>query len=123
MVAPGQANAAERPATDPSSVALAENSSEYQVVKDLAWADINRVSAPTYLADLRFARDVEAFHRLGARALAEMLAELGREHLLQTAIEAKLRRYVERLDLALLRAVGGDRFPPSPMRVVGKTSR
>ena len=37
--------------------------------------------------------------------------------------QAKVRRYVERLDLALLRAVGGDRFPPELIRIVGRASR
>ena len=72
---------------------------------------------PARHADFRFAR-VTALHRLGPRALAELLAEFGCEHLIRSAIETKLRRYIERLTPGLLRAVGGDRFPASPIRIV-----
>jgi hypothetical protein len=58
---------------------------------------------PARHADFRFAR-VTALHRLGPRALAELLAEFGCEHLIRSAIETKLRRYIERLTPGLLRA-------------------
>ena len=58
------------------------------------------------------------FYRLGPRALGELLAEFGREHLIRSATETKLRRYIERLTPSLLRAGGGDRFPVSPIRIV-----
>lgn len=50
--------------------------------------------------------------------MGELLAEFGREHLIRSATETKLRRYIERLTPSLLRAVGGDRFPVSPIRIV-----
>jgi len=46
----------------------------------------------------------QIFYRLGPRALDELLAEFGRKHLIRSAIETKLRRYIERLTPSLLRA-------------------
>jgi hypothetical protein len=72
--------------------------------------------APDIL-DLRFRRDIEALHRLGARAVYELLVELGRERLIRTAIEVKVRRYAA-LDPTIMGAVGGDRFPAAPLHLV-----
>jgi hypothetical protein len=69
------------------------------------------MSAPTDIGDVRFWRAVEQQWRLGPRALAAFLDELGAEHLIRTEIELKLRWY-SRLDADTVRAVGGDRFPP-----------
>jgi hypothetical protein len=41
------------------------------------------------LADKRFARDIEALHRLGTRAVFEFLVELGQERLLRTDLERR----------------------------------
>ena len=67
---------------------------------------------------LRLQRGAEHLHRLGARALAELLAELARDR-------CDLAGTLDRLDAwragpspELLRAAGGDRFPPRPLRVV-----
>lgn len=49
-------------------------------------------------------------HRLGPRATFELLSELIAEH--GTDVVARLERYRD-LDPALLRAIGGDKFPPS----------
>jgi hypothetical protein len=57
-------------------------------------------------------------HRLGARVLFELLAELGRHHGIEDDIGRRLERYAE-LDPEVLRALGGDRFPPAPLRLVG----
>lgn len=70
------------------------------------------------IAEMRFNRDVQALHRLGARVLYEYLAELGRDHMIRTAIEAKLERYLQ-LSPAMLKLTGGDGFAPSPVRAVG----
>ena len=63
------------------------------------------------LAEERFRRDLERLHCLGARALYQMLDELGARHLLRTEIEEFVRRY-SRIDSAKLIAAGGDRWPP-----------
>jgi hypothetical protein len=49
------------------------------------------------LADLGFARDCEALWRLGPRLQFELLAELGRTHLIRSAVEITVPRYVNRL--------------------------
>ena len=41
--------------------------------------------AANVVANLRFRRQVERLHRLGPRAIAELLAELGAERSIQTA--------------------------------------
>jgi hypothetical protein len=75
------------------------------------------IDATDVLADLRFARDVEALHRLGARALYEFLVELGRERLIRTDLEARTRQW-GRLDRGILEAAGGDRLPTPPIHLV-----
>jgi hypothetical protein len=49
----------------------------------------------------------------------ELLEELGRDHMIRTAIEAAVRRYVARLTPELLAAAGGDRIAPAPLRAIG----
>jgi hypothetical protein len=66
-------------------------------------------------------RQVEALHRLGPRVVSELLDELGRHYGLQADIERRLGKYA-RLDPALLRVLGVDRFPPTPLRVMGAPS-
>ena len=63
-------------------------------------------------------RLVERVHRLGARALFELVDELDRHYGLGDDLDRRLERYA-RLDHRLLAAVGGDRFPASPLRVAG----
>jgi hypothetical protein len=62
------------------------------------------------LSDLRFRRAVERLHRLGPRALYELLVERGLSRLIRTEIERQVERY-SALDQAVLHAMGGDRFP------------
>jgi hypothetical protein len=64
---------------------------------------------------LRLQRGAEHLHRLGARANAEFLAEIGQRIGGMPAIFALLRDYEHRLNPELLRAAGGDRFPPRPL--------
>jgi hypothetical protein len=58
--------------------------------------------------------------RLDPRSLYEQLAELGRERLLRSCLEAKVRRYVDALTPELLAPVKANRFPPAPVHVVGR---
>ena len=67
---------------------------------------------------LRRQRHVEQVHRLGARVLFELLDELGRHHGIEDDIGRRLERFAS-LDHDLLTALGGDRFPPAPVRLVG----
>jgi hypothetical protein len=69
------------------------------------------------LADLRFSRDVEALHKLGARVVYEFLVELGCERMIRTDLEQRARRWA-RLDCRTLHAGGGDRFPHAPLHLV-----
>ena len=70
------------------------------------------------LAALRFERTVARLYRLGPRVIAEMLAELGRQRLIRSEIEALVNKYAA-IDPAVLRGVGGDRFSPWSLHVVG----
>jgi len=63
--------------------------------------------------DLRFRRDVQRLHRLGARAVYELLSELAAKRLLRTEIEQLVGTYAQ-LDPKIVRAVGADRLPPLP---------
>jgi hypothetical protein len=85
-------------------------------------SEIAAVAPADVLADLRFARDVEALHRLGARAVLEFLVELGRERLLRTDLEQRVRRWA-RLDRATLEAAGGDRVAPMPLWLINRAER
>ena len=66
---------------------------------------------------LRRQRHVKQVHRLGARVLFELVDELDRVHGLGDDLDRRLERYAG-ADPEVLRAVGGDRFPASPMRIV-----
>src|SRR4051812_42682747 len=68
---------------------------------------------------LRRQWQVERIHRLGARAVAELLDEIGRHNPEIVAdLDRRIAAYAA-IDAEILGAVGGDRFPASPMRVVG----
>jgi len=66
----------------------------------------------------RLQRGAEHLHALGARALAEMLAELARDRWDLADTLDRLDAWRAGLSPELLRAAGGDRFPPRPLRVV-----
>jgi DNA repair protein RadD len=72
-----------------------------------------RAAALVDLADVHFRRDVEQLHRLGARAVFELLSELGRERLIRVDIERRVRRFAH-LDPATVAALGADRLAPRP---------
>lgn len=73
----------------------------------------------TDIGDVKFVRQIERLHRLGPRAIAELLAEIGARHLIRQPIEATVERYVERLDREMLAAASGDRMPARPLLLVG----
>ena len=72
------------------------------------------------IADVRLRRAVARLHLLGPRVLAEFLAELGAARMVRTEIEEMLARYNARLDPEILGVVGGDRFPPIPLRLIAE---
>jgi hypothetical protein len=70
------------------------------------------------LDHLRLQRGAEYLHGLGARAVAEFLAEISAKIGGRPAILGLLNEYESRLTPAMIRAVGGDRFPPRPLATV-----
>ena len=75
-----------------------------------------QIAAKT-VADMKFRRRVERLHKLGPRAVGELLAELGAERSIVTIIDRKIDTYLE-LDPEVLEAAGGDDFPPVPIHEV-----
>ena len=69
------------------------------------------------LAGPRFERLVERVHALGARPLAELLAEIAAVTGQHVRVVDLVEEYAA-LDPAVLRAVGADHFPPMPPGVV-----
>ena len=94
---------------------------------DFADGEKSRLSLPSPIhlrqaaaQQLRRQRDVERVHRLGARPTFELIDEIIRAYpQLAGDIDALIERYATRLSPDLLQAVGGDRFPALPLRVVG----
>jgi hypothetical protein len=94
---------------------------------DFAGGDKSGLSLPSNLSlkqaaarRLRRQRAVERLHELGPRALGEFLSELARRNPgMAGDLSELLEAYTARLTPSLLRAVGGDQFPASPMRVIG----
>ncbi len=76
--------------------------------------------AAEVVAEMKFRRRVQQVHRLGDRVLGEFLAEIGAERGIQTIIDQKLDTYAK-LDPKVLKATGGDRFWPAPLREVRRT--
>ncbi len=73
--------------------------------------------AAEIVADLRFRRQVLRLHRLGPRAMAELLAEIGAERSITTIIDQKLDTYTE-LDPETLEVTGGNDFWQPPLHGV-----
>ncbi len=65
------------------------------------------------VADLKRQRQVEHLHQLGPRAVGELLREVAKDEDLDRTLEG-----YERLTSDLLKALGGDRFPPLPIHEV-----
>src|SRR2546430_13971325 len=79
--------------------------------------DTTANSKPQYPSHLRQQREVERICKI-PRLVAELLAEIGRRHGIEDDIAARLQRYAQ-LDPDLLTAVGADRFPAAPLRLIG----
>lgn len=91
---------------------------------NLAFVDLERreyataTPAPQALADARLRHVAQRIHDLGARALAELLAEQLR---LGGDLMARVERYAD-IDRDALVLTGGDRFPPRLASIDGATS-
>ena len=68
-------------------------------------------------AGLRHERQISHIIALGPRALAEMLAEIAVATGRPDIVADRVKAYAG-LDLELVRAVGGDTFPPMPLGIV-----
>ena len=69
------------------------------------------------VTDLEFRRNVKRLHRLGPRAVCELLAEIGEQRLCRIFVEQRVQRYAE-IDPDHLAALDGDTFPRPPLREV-----
>ena len=67
---------------------------------------------------LRLRRGSAHLHDLGPRAIAELLSEVAARIGGASCIMGLLADYEHRLTPEMLRAAGGDRFPPRPLREV-----
>jgi hypothetical protein len=70
------------------------------------------------LADVRFRRDVERLHALGACPIFELLVEIGATYLIRQPIEVLVQRYVARLNPAVLASIGADQLQPAAIHLV-----
>ena len=69
------------------------------------------------IGNARWERHIEHLHHLGPRVFGELLAEIAHHTGQSIFIVGRLQAYAG-LDRAVLRAVGGDRFPAMPLQVV-----
>lgn len=74
-----------------------------------------------YPARAKAERLVGHLHRLGPRAVAELLDEICRHHGLADDVLGRLEVY-SRLSSEMLKAAGGDRFTPAPVHPISGTS-
>jgi hypothetical protein len=75
----------------------------------------HRVQSRTHMDHLtavRLQRGTEHLHRLGARAIAELLAEVGDRIDGTPCIISLLTDYERRVTPEMLHVTGGDQFPP-----------
>jgi hypothetical protein len=105
---PGNEGARRSPSQDPGPKGFIGNSNGD------AYVSFGPAGQPIDLAEMRFRRGVAKLHRLGARALAELLAEIGARYLIRQPIEELVDNYVTRLDPVVLRQLGGDSLPLGP---------
>ncbi len=75
------------------------------------------------LDQMRLQRGAEHLHTLGPRATAEFLAEVAAAIGGMPAILGRLNEYQRRLNPEMLRATGGDRFPPRSLHSVPGSGR
>ena len=74
------------------------------------------VSTAQDLAGPRFEHMVECLHRLGPRPLAEMIVEIATVTGEAGLVVGLVQEY-SALDPEIVRALGGDQFPPMPLGV------
>lgn len=72
------------------------------------------------LQDVRFQRQVVRLHKLGPRAVAEALAEIGRRATVRNVVDVVVDEFAA-LDYNAIRAAGGDRFAPCPLMLAPKS--
>ncbi len=77
------------------------------------WFGLKPFSPKGHAADLRRERQIEHVYRLGVRAVGELLREVAEDDDLDRALEA-----YGRLTPDLLKALGGDHFPPAPLHEI-----
>ena len=75
------------------------------------------LQASAEIGSARWDRNIEHLHRLGPRPTAELLIEIARDTGRPDIVGDRVEAYAQ-LDRAVLRAVGGDRFPPIVLGVV-----
>jgi len=103
---------------DRANAAVAKGVRVLPVVGGSAPSEIvARLATTQPLTGLRFEHMVKHLHRLGPRATGELLVEIAHSTGQSSFIADRLQAYAA-LDPAVLRAVGGDRFPPSVLDVV-----
>ncbi len=74
------------------------------------------VSTAQDLAGPHFEHMVECLHRLGPRPLAEMIVEIATVTGEAGLVVGRVQEY-SALDPEIVRALGGDQFPPMPLGV------
>jgi hypothetical protein len=70
----------------------------------------------TAIERLRFDRYAAKLHRLGPRATAEFLSEIGQEHGIARAVLSRAETWTGQLTTEMVRAAGAGCFPPRPLR-------
>jgi hypothetical protein len=90
----------------------AENISQKRVAKHKP-VDSLRSHQNQHDLNQQFARKVEALHQLGPRAVGCLLQEIARGRELEERLEVYAR-----LDPKTVAWLGGDRYPPPPIRAV-----
>lgn len=71
------------------------------------------------LDELRFQRMVEHAHRLGPRPYGELLSRVALRCSVMSVIEEELEN-LSRLDPDMVKALGGDQYPPLPIHIISK---
>ena len=91
----------------------------YRIIAEhfFGFRPVGAITAAEIIQDLAFRRKVQRLHAKGPRIIAELLAELGAECGLGTAIDQIVDHYLE-LDDAALDATNGRDFPPNPLHEV-----
>ena len=67
--------------------------------------------------DFAFERDVVRLHRLGPRAIAELLRDVGARTMRMTTIESKVADFAD-LEPSVVQALGGDQFARPPLTII-----